>query len=72
MNKEKILKSFGEKLKNERRKNGLSQLELAEKAKVGLATISMAEIAQQDLTTKTLYKIAKALDIEPYELLKFK
>jgi HTH-type transcriptional regulator / antitoxin HipB len=71
MNKKQILESFGQKIKKERKNKGLSQLELALAAKVGIATISMAEVAKQDLTMKTLYKIAKALKIEPYELLKF-
>ncbi len=71
MNKQQILKPFGKKLKKERNNKGLSQLELAISAKVGLSTVSMAETAKQDLTMKTIYKLAKALEIEPYKLLKF-
>ncbi len=71
MNKQEILTKFGANLKKYRKGKKLSQLDLANAAKTGISTISMAEIGKQDLTMKTLYKIAKALDIEPYKLLKF-
>ena len=70
MSKE-ILKKFAKKLKILREEKGLTQEELACDAGVSRSTIGMLEVAKRDITLSKLEKIAKALDVDPYELLKF-
>lgn len=50
---------------------GLSQEDLACDADVSRSTVSMIETAQNDITLTKIKKIAMALGVEPYELLKF-
>lgn len=69
MKKEDILKSFAKKLKEERLKKGISQLELSLIVNVSVSTIGKAETGKQDLTMNTVYKISKALGISPSILL---
>ncbi|OGI23349.1 MAG: hypothetical protein A2255_08250 [Candidatus Melainabacteria bacterium RIFOXYA2_FULL_32_9] len=66
-----FLKKVGNKIQTLRKEKGLSQEELACDAKVSRSTISMIETAQNDITLSKIKRIAKALDVEPYELLKF-
>ncbi|EKE03390.1 MAG: transcriptional regulator, XRE family protein [uncultured bacterium] len=66
-----FLKKVGNKIQTLRKEKGLSQEELACDAKVSRSTISMIETAQNDITLSKIKRIAKALDTEPYELLKF-
>lgn len=51
-----------------RRKCGLTQEELAEKAGIERSRISKTEIAWVGTSLDTVYKIAEALGIEPYKL----
>jgi transcriptional regulator with XRE-family HTH domain len=55
-------------LKKNRRKCGLSQARLAEKAGISTQYIAMIELSRQFPTPDMLEKIAVALDIEAYEL----
>ena len=55
-------------LKAQRRKSGISQSKLAEKAEISTQYIAMIELSRQFPTPEMLEKIAKALDIEAYEL----
>lgn len=66
-----LLKNFSIKLKELREKKGLTQEELACDAEVSRSTIGMIEVGKRDITLGKLEKLAKALDVEPYELLKF-
>ena len=66
-----FLKKVGNKIQTLRKEKGLSQEELACDAKVSRSTISMIETAQNDITLSKIKRIARALDAEPYELLKF-
>ncbi|OGH97567.1 MAG: hypothetical protein A2104_03040 [Candidatus Melainabacteria bacterium GWF2_32_7] len=66
-----FLKKVGNKIQTLRKEKGLSQEELACDAKVSRSTISMIETAQNDITLSKIKRIAKALNVEPYELLKF-
>ena len=66
-----LLKKFAKKLKKLREEKGLTQETLACDANISRSTISMVEINKRDITLAKLEKIAKALEIEPYELLKF-
>jgi transcriptional regulator with XRE-family HTH domain len=55
-------------LKENRRKCGLSQAKLAEKANVSTQYIAMIELSRQFPTPEVVDRIAAALGIEAYEL----
>ncbi len=59
---------IGEKLKEVRTKRLLTQEELAEKAGVTAATVVNIERNKQQPHFRTIRKLAKALDIDPTEL----
>jgi transcriptional regulator with XRE-family HTH domain len=63
-----IRETFAQNLKINRRKSGLSQEKLAEKADVSTHYIAILEIARSFPTSEVLERIARALDIEIYEL----
>ncbi len=52
-----------------RKKRGLTQEQLAEKAGVERSRISKTEIAWVGTSLDMVYRIADALEIEPYKLL---
>ncbi len=58
-----ILERFGENVRIERQKKGLSQEELAAKAGIHRTYIGMIERAEKNITLKNIEKIAKALEI---------
>ena len=60
---------IGEKLKQIRTRRLLTQEELAEKAGVSAATVVNVERNNQEPHFRTIRKLAKALDIDPTELL---
>ena len=51
-----------------RKKSGMTQEELAEKAGIERSRISKTEIAWVGTSLDMVYKIADALEIEPYKL----
>lgn len=57
------LEKFGEKVREERHKQGLSQEELASRAGVHRTYIGMIERAEKNITLENIEKIAKALGI---------
>ncbi|MDR1250044.1 MAG: helix-turn-helix domain-containing protein [Treponema sp.] len=63
-----IREIFARNLKINRRRCGLSQEKLAEKADVSTHYIAILEIARSFPTSAVLERIAGALDIEIYEL----
>ena len=65
-----FIKKVGKRIKFLREEKGLSQEELAYDANVSRSTISMIETAQNDITLSKVKRIATALEIEPFELLK--
>lgn len=65
-----ITKIFGENVRKERLKKGLSQEDFAEVSGFHRTYIGMLERAERNITLSNLEKIAKALDIEIAELLK--
>jgi len=69
MNKS-ILEKFGEKVREERLKQDLSQEELASKAGVHRTYIGMIERAEKNITLENIDKIAKALSVSVSELTK--
>jgi transcriptional regulator with XRE-family HTH domain len=66
----RILKLFGQRVREERLKQGLSQEALAEKAGVHRTYVGMIERAEKNITLLNIEKIAKALDVEIGTLLK--
>ncbi len=69
---EAFLKNVGFRIQFFRKKIGLNQNELAEKSDLSYSTISHIEsTSSYPMSMLSLYRIAKALDVEPYQLLKF-
>lgn len=62
--KKQILVKFGQRVRQEREKQGLSQEELANKAKVHRTYIGMIERAEKNITLVNIQKISRALKIE--------
>ncbi|KJS87826.1 MAG: transcriptional regulator [Peptococcaceae bacterium BICA1-8] len=68
-----FLKNIGFKIQFFRKQRGLSQNELAEKADLSYTTISHIESTSvYGLSIVAVYRIAKALDVDPSQLLMFK
>jgi len=61
--KREVLIKFGQKVREERGKLGLSQEELASRAGVHRTYIGMIERAEKNITLENIEKIAKALSI---------
>jgi transcriptional regulator with XRE-family HTH domain len=64
-----ILEKFGQQVRSERLKQGLSQEGLAEKAGLHRTYIGMIERAEKNITLLNIEKIAKALQMSVPELL---
>lgn len=62
--KKEILIKFGNKVRKERNKLGLSQEELADKAGVHRTYIGMVERAEKNITLENIEKLAKALNLK--------
>jgi transcriptional regulator with XRE-family HTH domain len=67
-NNDLILQFFGQKVREERLKKGLSQEKLAELANLHRTYIGMIERAEKNITLINIDKIAKALNINIKEL----
>jgi transcriptional regulator with XRE-family HTH domain len=67
--KKSVLLKFGQKVRAERGKLGLSQEELAFRAGVHRTYIGMIERAEKNITLENIEKIAKALSLTPKGLL---
>ena len=59
---------FAKNLKENRRKNSLSQGKLAEKAAISTHYVAMLELGHNFPSSEILERLASALDIEVYEL----
>ncbi len=70
MDKE-FVKKIAKKIKFLREKRHMSQLTLALEIGVTPGAIANIETLRSDITATRLNSIAKALGVEPYELLKF-
>jgi len=64
-----LLEKFGEKVREERSKRGLSQEELAARAGVHRTYIGMIERGEKNITLLNIKKVAKALDLSIDKLL---
>jgi transcriptional regulator with XRE-family HTH domain len=71
MNKKDILVKFGQKVRDERTKLGLSQEELAARAGLHRTYIGMIERAEKNITLENIEKMASALGLQINELLSF-
>lgn len=69
MNKDKILIKFGDFIRLERLRRRLSQEKFAEKASLHRNCIGPIERGTENPTLITILKLAKALELEPKELL---
>jgi transcriptional regulator with XRE-family HTH domain len=59
---------IGDKLKRQRTRRALTQAELAERAGVTTATVARIERDEIEPRMPTLRKLAKALEVDPAEL----
>lgn len=64
-----LLVVFAENVKFYRRKLGISQEELADRAQIHRTNISAIERGERNVTIKNIEKLAHALGIEPKQLL---
>ncbi|WP_313098245.1 helix-turn-helix transcriptional regulator [Epilithonimonas sp.] len=73
MDKQEILISVGNKIKEIRQEKGLSQLDLVGKmdGNIDVTNISRIEKGRTNPTVYTLFRIALALEIHPKEFLDF-
>ena len=67
-----IKKLLGSNIKKIRKARGLTQEKLAEMVEISPPNISYIETGKFAPSIETLQKIARALNVEPYELYKFK
>ena len=67
--KEKILITFGERVRKYRKEKGLSQEQLAFKAGLHRTYIGMIERAEKNITLLNIEKIANSLNVEISQLL---
>lgn len=63
-----IKETFARNLRENRRKCGLTQAQLAEKAKVSTHYIALIELARNIPKVETIERLAEALNVEIYEL----
>ena len=66
--KDKILISFGKRVRKFRKAKGLSQEQLAFKANLHRTYIGMIERAEKNITLINIEKIANALEVDIKEL----
>jgi len=71
LEKEKILKSIGNKIKEIRQEKGFSQLDLVGRmdGNIDVTNISRIEKGRTNPTVYTLFRIALALEVHPKEFL---
>jgi len=65
------IEKFGKKIRKLRLDNKMSQEELAYESGLHRTYIGSVERAEKNLTIKNVFKIAKALGIDPSDLFKF-
>ena len=71
MAKNKILKNFGDKVRELRKERGISQEELSFKADLHRTYIGMIERGEKNITLVNIEKIANALELSINDLLNF-
>lgn len=71
MNKQKLLKLVGQKIKEKRQENNVTQQELAAACNFEKSNLSRIEAGKSNVTIHTLNKIATALEIPIKTLVDF-
>ncbi len=66
-----VLVSFGQRVQKARKKMGLSQEQLAEKAGLHRTYIGMIERAEKNITLCSIERIANALEVSIQDLLNY-
>ena len=64
--------SIGEEIKRQRKKQGLTQKELAQKANIAEVTLRKYEAESVNVSSDTLIKLARSLNLEDYYFLGFR
>jgi transcriptional regulator with XRE-family HTH domain len=64
-----ISNAFGKALRDQRVKAGLTQEQLGLEADLRRTFVSLLELGQQQPTITTIFKLAKALNLSPSELI---
>ncbi|SMO79693.1 helix-turn-helix domain-containing protein [Solitalea koreensis] len=65
---DKVIKAFGERVRELRKEKGLSQEDLANKADVPLSQIGRIERGEVNTTISTMYSLATALELSLRDL----
>lgn len=68
---EEYMKKYGKEIKKRRIDADISQEELASQADLHISLISRIENGKANTSLESIYKLAKALNVEIYELFKF-
>lgn len=68
---EEVLRKFGNRLRELRRIKGMTQEELSYQSGISLGQIGKMETGKVNSTICSLVVLAKTLEIEPLELLRF-
>ena len=71
MNEVEFYEKLGKRIKFLREKAGLTQEKLAEKSGISLDYLGKIEVCINKPGIKTILKVANALKVEPYSVLKF-
>ena len=69
MNEQELVVAFGLKLRQQRKKAGITQNELAEKTGVTRVYVGLIERGETSITLEKVYRLAEALDCDISELL---
>lgn len=64
-----LYEKFGKRLREVRTKKGVSQEALAHKAGLHRTYVSSVERGERNITILNIYRLAKALQVKPAELL---
>lgn len=65
-----VCSKFGQKIRELRQSNDLSQEALADKANIHRTYIGGIERGERNPTLTTIHRLANALSVDPFELLK--
>lgn len=69
MTKDRFIQDFGNRVREQRLERGLTQEKLADLAGMHFSAIGHIERASRSSTLETVLKLAKALQIQPRELI---
>ncbi|TVQ91546.1 MAG: XRE family transcriptional regulator [Deltaproteobacteria bacterium] len=70
MNKEEVQRAFGQRVREARLTLGVTQEELAHQAGLDRTYVSMVERGVRNVTLWNIYRLAEALNLDPFVLFK--